>query len=91
MTHANSDDLIETLQGIILAQTKTLAMVFKVLVDAEIMDGRSVIDRMRDGPHDNDTADGILQGQAQALENWMNNREADPAPVFRVIDGGKQD
>ena len=91
----DKDSLIENLQGIILAQTHTMAMMFKVLVRAEMMDGRSAIEIMRSAPMtgepSNDVANDILAGQAASLERWMENQEAEPVPMFTVIDGGRQD
>lgn len=91
----DKDSLIENLQGIILAQTHTMAMMFKVLVKAELMDGWGAIDAIRArttaGEPSNDVANDILLGQARALEMWMENMEAEPPPMFTVIDGGRED
>lgn len=91
----DKDSLIENLQGIILAQTHTMAMMFKVLVRAELMDGRHAIEIMRSAPMagepSNDVANDILAGQARALERWMEDMDGDPGPRLTVIDGGKGD
>lgn len=91
----DKDSLIENLQGIILAQTHTMAMMFKVLVRAELMDGRHAIELMRTrtmaGEPSNDVANDILAGQARALEGWMDDQDAEPVPMFTVIDGGRED
>lgn len=88
----DKDSLIENLQGIILAQTHTMAMMFKVLVRAELMDGRSFIEIMRSAPMagepSNDVANDILAGQAASLERWMDDMSDDSVPMLTVIDGG---
>ena len=88
----DTESLTESLQGIILAQTHTMAMMFKVMVKADIVDGRGFIESMRRDIGYNPVADDLLRGQADALERWLDNMDGEPAPpVFRVIGGGKED
>lgn len=87
------ESLIESLQGIILAQTHTMAMMFKALVRADTIDGRAFIASMRENRGYNLVADDLLKGQAQALERWLDDDMASEPdlPAFTVINGGRED
>lgn len=85
------DSLVESLQGVILAQTATMAMMFKVLVHHDLIDPEAFLAHMRASDGGNRTADDILGGQAAALENWLKSINEPVEPFLTVIDGGKAD